>query len=212
MRQRLGLALALLGDPGVVLLDEPANGLDPEGIQWVRAFLKALANQGRTIFVSSHLLAEMALMADDLVVIGRGRLIAQTTVEGSWPRAPRAGWWCARPEADRLAALLTTGRRAGRAGGRCPPRLRAGRRRDRRSWPSATTSSCTSWPLTPGSLEEAFLQATADAQEFRAAPAPAPVAAAGQLPAAAGDRRRAAAAPAAGVDASAAAAGAAGGA
>ena len=76
MGQRLGLATALLGDPGTLILDEPANGLDPQGVHWLRTMLKTLASQGRSIFVSSHLLAEMALMADSLVVIGRGALIA----------------------------------------------------------------------------------------------------------------------------------------
>jgi ABC-2 type transport system ATP-binding protein len=76
MGQRLGLATALLGDPGTLILDEPANGLDPQGVHWLRNMLKMLAGQGRSIFVSSHLLSEMALMADHLVVIGRGSLIA----------------------------------------------------------------------------------------------------------------------------------------
>jgi ABC-2 type transport system ATP-binding protein len=76
MGQRLGLAAALLGDPGTLILDEPANGLDPQGVHWLRNMLKLLASQGRSVFVSSHLLAEMALMADSLVVIGRGALIA----------------------------------------------------------------------------------------------------------------------------------------
>jgi len=80
MRQRLGVATALLGDPGVLLLDEPVNGLDPEGIRWIRDLLRGLAAEGRTVFVSSHLIAEMALTADRLVVIGRGRLLAETTV------------------------------------------------------------------------------------------------------------------------------------
>ena len=80
MRQRLGVAVALLGDPGVLLLDEPVNGLDPEGIRWIRDLLRGLAAEGRTVFVSSHLIAEMALTADRLVVIGRGRLLADTTV------------------------------------------------------------------------------------------------------------------------------------
>ncbi|MFI2710437.1 ABC transporter ATP-binding protein [Micromonospora sp. NPDC018662] len=80
MRQRLGIAVALLGDPGVLLLDEPVNGLDPEGIRWIRDLLRRLAAEGRTVFVSSHLIAEMALTADRLVVIGRGRLLAETTV------------------------------------------------------------------------------------------------------------------------------------
>src|SRR5271169_4666981 len=80
MTQRLGIAAALLGDPGVLLFDEPINGLDPEGILWVRTLLKRLASEGRAVFVSSHLMTEMALTADHLVVIGRGRLIADQTV------------------------------------------------------------------------------------------------------------------------------------
>jgi ABC-2 type transport system ATP-binding protein len=80
MAQRLGIATALLGDPRVLLLDEPVNGLDPEGIRWIRNLLKALAAEGRTVFVSSHLISEMALMADHLIVIGRGTLLADTTV------------------------------------------------------------------------------------------------------------------------------------
>ena len=80
MAQRLGIAAALLGDPGVLLLDEPVNGLDPEGIAWLRTLLRSLAAQGRTVLVSSHLISEMALTADHLVVIGQGRLLAETTV------------------------------------------------------------------------------------------------------------------------------------
>ncbi|WP_250031366.1 ABC transporter ATP-binding protein [Paractinoplanes maris] len=80
MSQRLGMAAALLGDPAVLLLDEPVNGLDPEGVRWIRNLLKSLAAQGRTVFVSSHLISEMALTAERLVVIGRGRLLADTTV------------------------------------------------------------------------------------------------------------------------------------
>jgi ABC-2 type transport system ATP-binding protein len=80
MAQRLGVAAALLGDPGVLILDEPVNGLDPEGIRWIRNLLISMAREGRTILVSSHLIAEMELMAERLVVIGRGRLLASTTV------------------------------------------------------------------------------------------------------------------------------------
>ncbi len=80
MSQRLGIAAALLGDPPVLLFDEPVNGLDPEGIRWVRTLMRTLAGEGRTVFVSSHLLAEMSNTADRLVVIGRGKLIASTTV------------------------------------------------------------------------------------------------------------------------------------
>jgi ABC-2 type transport system ATP-binding protein len=79
MKQRLGLAAALLGDPPVLMLDEPVNGLDPEGVHWIRGLLKELAAEGRTVFVSSHLLTEMAVTADHLVVIGRGRLVAESS-------------------------------------------------------------------------------------------------------------------------------------
>ncbi|MDF3298851.1 ATP-binding cassette domain-containing protein [Streptomyces tropicalis] len=80
MGQRLGIAAALLGDPQTVMLDEPVNGLDPEGVRWIRTLLQALAAEGRTVFVSSHLMSEMALVADHLIVVGRGRLLADTTV------------------------------------------------------------------------------------------------------------------------------------
>ena len=82
MSQRLGIAAALLGDPAVLLLDEPVNGLDPEGIRWIRNLLKSLAADGRTVLISSHLISEVAQTADRLVVIGQGRLLAQTTVAG----------------------------------------------------------------------------------------------------------------------------------
>src|SRR5437763_6846145 len=81
MGQRLGIATALLGDPSTLLLDEPANGLDPEGIHWMRNLLKGFAAEGRAVFVSSHLMSEMALTADHLIVIGRGKLIADTSVD-----------------------------------------------------------------------------------------------------------------------------------
>ena len=80
MAQRLGIAAALLGDPPVLVFDEPVNGLDPEGIRWIRNLMKSLAAEGRTVFVSSHLIAEMALTAERLIVIGAGRLLADTTV------------------------------------------------------------------------------------------------------------------------------------
>jgi ABC-2 type transport system ATP-binding protein len=81
MGQRLGIAAALLGNPKVLMFDEPVNGLDPEGVQWIRNLLKSLASEGRTVFVSSHLMSEMSITADRLVIIGRGRLIAETTVD-----------------------------------------------------------------------------------------------------------------------------------
>jgi ABC-2 type transport system ATP-binding protein len=105
MGQRLGVAQALLGDPKVVILDEPVNGLDPEGVLWVRNLLKGLAAEGRTVFVSSHLMSEMAQTATRLIVVGRGRLIADTTVEEFVGRA--GGSVIVRtPEAGRLRDLL----------------------------------------------------------------------------------------------------------
>jgi ABC-2 type transport system ATP-binding protein len=81
MAQRLGIAAALLGDPGVLILDEPVNGLDPEGVRWIRDLLKSLAAEGRTVLISSHLISEIAVTADHLIVIGQGRLLADTTVD-----------------------------------------------------------------------------------------------------------------------------------
>lgn len=81
MGQRLGIAAALLGDPATVMLDEPVNGLDPEGVLWIRNLLTSLAAEGRTVFVSSHLMSEVALVADHLIIVGRGRLLADTTVQ-----------------------------------------------------------------------------------------------------------------------------------
>jgi ABC-2 type transport system ATP-binding protein len=81
MSQRLGIAAALLGDPEVLIFDEPVNGLDPEGIRWIRDFFRSLANEGRTVFVSSHLMSEMAVTADQIIVIGRGKLITQGSID-----------------------------------------------------------------------------------------------------------------------------------
>src|SRR5918911_1528025 len=105
MRQRLGIAAALIGDPEVLILDEPANGLDPAGIRWLRDLLRSLASQGRTILVSSHLLAEMEQIADDVVVIHRGKLIAQGPVRELASRAT-ARVRVKSPEAERLEGLL----------------------------------------------------------------------------------------------------------
>jgi ABC-2 type transport system ATP-binding protein len=106
MAQRLGLAQALLGDPGTLILDEPANGLDPHGIHWLRDVLRSLAAEGRTVLVSSHLLSEMSLMADELVVIGRGRMIYQGDVDGFVRRFTDSTVLVRSPHADRLTALL----------------------------------------------------------------------------------------------------------
>src|SRR5918996_197241 len=106
MAQRLGLAQALLGDPKVLILDEPANGLDPHGIHWLRDVLKSLAAQGRTVFVSSHLLAEMALMADELVVIGRGRMIDSGSVNSFVKKFTATTVLVRTPAADAFAETL----------------------------------------------------------------------------------------------------------
>jgi ABC-2 type transport system ATP-binding protein len=110
MRQRLGLAGVLLGNPHTILLDEPANGLDPEGVRWIRDLLVHLAGEGRTVLVSSHLLAEMSLMAQDLIVVGRGRLVAQSTVAEFI--AAHAHTWV-RVRSPQLPTLLGDAERAG---------------------------------------------------------------------------------------------------
>ena len=105
MRQRLGLAAALLGDPGVLLLDEPANGLDPEGIRWLRGFLRRLAAEGRTILVSSHVLSEVQQTVDDVVIIARGRLVESTTLAALEARSRRLVRVAA-PDVDAMALAL----------------------------------------------------------------------------------------------------------
>jgi ABC-2 type transport system ATP-binding protein len=108
MGQRLGIASALLGDPGVLLLDEPVNGLDPEGILWIRNLLKALAAEGRTVFVSSHLMSEMAVTASEVIVVGRGKLIASGSVAEVIRGAGGGVVLVRTTEAERLASLLTS--------------------------------------------------------------------------------------------------------
>ncbi len=106
MSQRLGIAAALLGKPKYLLLDEPANGLDPEGIAWLREFLKTYADQGNAVFVSSHLLSEMAQMADNVVVIGRGKLIADTSIQQIISGSTGSGVYVRTDGAAKLEALL----------------------------------------------------------------------------------------------------------
>ncbi|MER8186479.1 ATP-binding cassette domain-containing protein [Kitasatospora sp. NPDC094015] len=107
MKQRLGIAAALLGDPPVLLFDEPVNGMDPEGVRWVRGLFRSLAAEGRTVLLSSHLMAEMEHTADQLVVIGRGRLVAAEPVRSFAARGTRSAVLVRTPQADRLAPLLT---------------------------------------------------------------------------------------------------------
>ncbi len=111
MAQRLGIATAMLGDPPVLMFDEPINGLDPDGIRWIRAFLRSLADEGRTVFVSSHVMSELEGTADDLVVIGRGRLIAQTSVGELLAATANGRVHLRTPDASAVMAVLA------RAGG-----------------------------------------------------------------------------------------------
>jgi len=167
MGQRLGIAAALLGDPKTVMLDEPVNGLDPEGIHWVRHLLKGLAAEGRTVFVSSHLMGEMALTADHLIVVGRGRLIADTSVDEFISRVAADVVEVRSPEATKLSRLLAghASRIQSGAGGLLEvhgldaPRIGE----------IAAANGIVLHQLTPqqASLEEAFMALTRDEVEFR---------------------------------------------
>jgi ABC-2 type transport system ATP-binding protein len=167
MGQRLGIAAALLGDPGVLLFDEPVNGLDPEGIRWVRHLLTARAAEGRTVFVSSHLITEMSLTAQHLVVIGRGSLIAETSVKDFVARSRGAMVRLVTPEADTFSVAL---RRVG-----ATVTVAADGALDVEGLTSAqigdlaTTDRLTVHELSPvlASLEDAFMDLTADAVEYR---------------------------------------------
>ena len=167
MRQRLGLAGVLLGDPHTIILDEPANGLDPEGIRWIRDVLTHLAGQGRTIFVSSHLLSEIALMATDLVVIGQGRLLEQCTV-GEFVARWGDHWVRVRsPRAADLARSLATGGAHVARPDDATLDVRGASIED--IGELAARQGIVLHELSPqtGSLEDAFLKATAHAQEYR---------------------------------------------
>jgi ABC-2 type transport system ATP-binding protein len=180
MKQRLGLAAAMLGDPKTLLFDEPNNGLDPEGIQWMRRFLQKLAAEGRTVFVSSHLLSEMSLVADDLVVIGRGRLIFQGPV-GDFMKGAARTWVTVRsPQveaiATALAGLTDPAAEVTRTGADAIDVIGLD---SARIGEVAASLGATLHELSPrsGSLEEAFLEVTAGAQEYRGRtdpPAPPP--------------------------------------
>ncbi|MFJ6772890.1 ATP-binding cassette domain-containing protein [Kitasatospora sp. NPDC091257] len=168
MRQRLGIAGALLGDPPVLLFDEPLNGLDPEGVLWVRGLFRRLADEGRTVFVSSHMMAEMEHTADHLVVIGRGRLLADESLTGFAARAGRAAVTVRSAEPDRLAAVLTAAGAAVRPGpdgtlavsGLDATRIGELALEQRLLLHALTTRGA--------SLEEAFMDLTADSVEYLA--------------------------------------------
>ncbi|MFJ9779077.1 ABC transporter ATP-binding protein [Amycolatopsis sp. NPDC101161] len=170
MGQRLGVAAALLGDPSTLVLDEPVNGLDPQGILWIRNLLRGLAAEGRTIFVSSHLMSEMALTAEHLIVIGKGKLIADTSVEEFIQRASSRVVRVRTPEAERLRDLLAG---PGVSVTSLAPSLlevsgldgaEVGRIACREAVPLEE--------LTPvqASLEQAFMELTDDALEYRVSP------------------------------------------
>jgi ABC-2 type transport system ATP-binding protein len=175
MGQRLGIASALLGDPGTLILDEPVNGLDPEGILWIRNLLKSLAAEGRTIFVSSHLMSEMALTAEHLIVIGRGELIADTSVQSFIDGASRNLVRVRSPRLDDLAGLLTTagGLVTAVDGGLDVGALNAAQIGD-----TAAANGIALHELTPlqASLEDAFMDMTRDSVEFHATDSGAPTA------------------------------------
>jgi ABC-2 type transport system ATP-binding protein len=181
MSQRLGIAAAMLGDPRVLLLDEPVNGLDPEGVLWIRTLMQRLAGEGRTIFVSSHLMNEMAVTADHLIVIGRGRLIADCSTAEFIARSSEKSVLVRSPDADRLASLITAeggkitqgeqqlyGTVAATAAPPAPDTLTVTGMDAARVGELAASASIVLHELTPrlGSLEEAFMELTADSQEF----------------------------------------------
>lgn len=165
MKQRLGLAGALLGDPGVLLFDEPINGLDPEGILWIRTFLKNLAAQGRSVLVSSHLLAEMSLTADHLIVIGRGRLIAEATTTDVIARATGSAVRVRSPQLEELSAALE---QAGLAVNAVDGGLVVTGAPIEMVGDLAADRGVTLHELSPvtGSLEEAFMQLTGESVEY----------------------------------------------
>jgi ABC-2 type transport system ATP-binding protein len=171
MGQRLGIAAALLGDPRTVMLDEPVNGLDPEGIHWIRHLLKDLASEGRTVFVSSHLMSEMALTADHLIVVGRGRLIADTTTEEFLQQASGNVVLVRSPQADALRGHVLGPEVTVVA--REPGLIEVHGLTAKQIGETAARHGIVLHELTPqqASLEEAFMDLTRDDVEFKTAAA-----------------------------------------
>jgi ABC-2 type transport system ATP-binding protein len=168
MSQRLGIAAALLGDPEILLFDEPVNGLDPEGILWIRRFMHRLADEGRTVFVSSHLLSEMALTAQELIVIGRGKLISQCSTEDFVSQATESTVLVRSPQlADLRSALGAKGATVRDEG----ESLVVSGMEINDIGDLAAANGLTLHELSPqrGSLEEAFIQLTGDSVEYHAA-------------------------------------------
>ncbi len=169
MGQRLGIAAALLGDPEVLILDEPVNGLDPEGILWVRNLLRSLAAEGRTVFVSSHLMSEMALTADRLIVIGRGRLLADSSVSEVIAASSANHVRVVSPQADALRRLIEEAGGSVSADG--TDVLTVTGLECRNVGVLAAQGGLTLYELSPqdASLEEAFMEMTRDSADFHAA-------------------------------------------
>jgi ABC-2 type transport system ATP-binding protein len=169
MGQRVGVAAAMLGDPAVLLLDEPVNGLDPEGIQWVRNLMKQLAAEGRTVLVSSHLMSEMAVTADHLIVIGAGRLIADCGTREFIERSSERSVLVRSPDAPRLASLVTEAGGQVTGGGHDGALSITGLAAPRIG-ELAARAGLVLYELTPqlASLEEAFLERTAHSVQYQA--------------------------------------------
>jgi ABC-2 type transport system ATP-binding protein len=176
MGQRLGIAAALLGNPEVLLLDEPVNGLDPEGVLWIRNLMKQLAAEGRTILVSSHLMNEMAVTADHLIVIGRGKLITESTTEEVIARSTDKSVRVRTPDAERLAGLITAAGGKATPGAATPsenatgngaPLLTVTGMEAARVGEIAASASIVLHELTPvASLEDAYMELTSGSLEF----------------------------------------------
>jgi ABC-2 type transport system ATP-binding protein len=168
MGQRLGVAAALLGQPQTVVLDEPVNGLDPDGVRWIRLLLKSLAAEGRTVLVSSHLMSEMAQTATRLVVLGRGKLITETSVEEFTGHATGTGVLVRTPETVRLGQLLAAPGITVTNDG--TDLLRVSGTTAEQIGTAAWRAHLPVYELTPthASLEEAFMQVTQDSIEYHA--------------------------------------------
>ena len=170
MGQRLGIAAALLGDPGVLLFDEPVNGLDPEGVKWVRETCRRLAGEGRTVFISSHLMSEMAQTADQLLVIGRGRILSTGRVDDVIASATTDRVRVASPQATRLAELMAARNLAARPV--APSVLETTDATAAAIGELAAQGGIVLHELTTihASLEEAYMTLTSDSVEYRADP------------------------------------------
>jgi ABC-2 type transport system ATP-binding protein len=168
MGQRLGIAAALLGDPRILMFDEPVNGLDPEGIHWIRTLMKSLAAQGRTVFVSSHLMSEMALTADHLVVIGQGRLLADTSMADFIDRNSRSYVRVRSPQRERLLDVLRQAGIVAVESGDGVLEVDGGKAEH--IGELAAQHRITLHELSPqqASLEEAFMRLTAESVEYHA--------------------------------------------